>query len=393
MRKVMPSELLLNQPLPWSIYDEHGNLLLKAGHVISIAKHINNLVLRGTYTEAPPPRRQPSEADPTDSRTTDPVTIFQTGNAPRFHPLSVSARVDALAMTLERLHSRVRTQSLPSELRTLIRSLAHAVLEACTDNTDTLLAACHMDRHHTYLVVQQLLSTALVALTAREMDMDDATRMSLVCAALTRDIALLPVQVQLDRQHTPLTAEQIALLRSHPQRTKQMLTEMAIDDPLWLEFVLQHHERLDGSGYPNALQGDAILAGSRLLAITDSYAAMVTPRPNRLGQQPRKALQALHSDCPHLYDRSILQQMSDAVTELPPGTLVRLANGEVGVVRTRQPAGELPDVWLIYNDNGMPLMRPKRCNTTEATYAITDILRVEECRSAALVMKRLWTQS
>lgn len=393
MRKVMPSELILNQPLSWSIYDGHGNLLLKAGHVISIAKHINNLVVRGAYTEAPLPARRPQAVDPTDPRGTDPVTSFQPGMPPRFHPLSVFTRVDALAMTLQRLHTHLLAGSLQVRLSTVVRSLAHAIMEAGTDNTDALLAACHLDRQHAYLVVQQLLSTALADITARAMGMDDSTRLSLLCAALTRDIALLPVQLQLDKQTTPLDAEQTALLRGHPERTTHLLSSMGVDDPLWLDFVRQHHERLDGSGYPGALQGDAILSGSRVLAITDSYAAMVTPRPNRVGQFPKDALQALHAQRNQRYDEAILQLSAAALTEHPPGTLVRLGNGEVGVIRTRKKVQGQPDLWLLYNQNGMPSMRPKWCDASDPAYAITSILRVEDCRSADLVIKRLWSQT
>lgn len=393
MRKVMPSELVLNQPLPWSLYDQHGNLLLKAGHVISIPKHINNLVLRGTYTEAPPPQRKPELVDPTLPRAADPVTHLPTNLPPRFHPLAIFARLDALAMTLERLHQHLLAQSLPGQLGPVVRSLAHAVMEACTDNTDALIAACHLNRHHAYLVVQQLLSAALTEITARALKMDESTRLSLACAALTRDIALLPIQQQLDQQTTPLSAQQMDLLRAHPERAVAMQSAWGINDPLWLGFIHQHHERLDGSGYPQALQGDAISPGARVLAIADSYAAMVTPRPNRVGQFPQEALRALHAQRDTLYDATLLQHFAQAVTDYPPGTLVRLANGEIGVMRSRKKIDGQPDLWLLYNYSGIPLMRPKRCDAADPSYAITHILRVEECRSASVVMKRLWTQS
>lgn len=393
MRKVMPSELVLNQPLPWSLYDQYGNLLLKAGHTISIPKHINALVVRGAYTEAPLPRRKPQMLDPTDSRAGDPVTDIPTSAPPRFHPLAVFARVDALSMTLERLHVHLMAQTLLGKMSTVVRSLANAVMETCSDNTDALIAACHLDRQHTYLVVQQLLSTTLTEITARNIGMDLSTRLSLVCAALTRDISLLPVQQQLDQQTTPLDAEQVALLRSHPERTNAMLQAMGVDDAVWLEFVLQHHERLDGSGYPRALQGNAISDGARILAIADSYSAMVTPRPNRAGLLPQEALRALRAQQGTLYDPSLLEHFARAVTDYPPGTLVRLANGEIGVIRSRKQHQGLLDLWLLYNDNGMPMMRPRRCDAADPAYAITRILRVEECRSTDLVMKRLWTLS
>lgn len=393
MRKVMPSELVLNQPLPWSLYDQYGNLLLKAGYIISIPKHINSLVVRGAYTDAPLPQRTPQTVGFTDPHADEPLTDMAGSPPPRFHPLAVFARVDALSMTLERLHVHLMAQTLLGKMSTVVRSLANAVMETCTDNTDALIAACHLDRQHTYLVVQQLLSTTLTEITAREIGMDTPTRLSLACAALTRDISLLPVQQQLDQQTTPLDAEQIALLRSHPERTNAMLQTMGVDDAVWMEFVLQHHERLDGSGYPRALQGDAVSVGARILAIADSYSAMVTPRPNRVGLLPHEALRALQTQQGGLYDPSLLEQFARAVTDYPPGTLVHLANGKIGAIRSRKKLQGYPDLWLLYSDNGMPMMHPKRCDASDPAYAITRILRVEECRAIDVVMKRLWTLS
>ena len=306
---------------------------------------------------------------------------------------SVFVRAEALAMTLKRLHDRLQADSLQVQLGLVVRSLAHAIIQACNEDPDALLAACHLDRHHPYLVVQQMLSTTLVELVARDMGLSESTRLSLACAALTHDIALLPMQLQLDSQTEPLDAQQRDLLFTHPDRTADTLAALGIDDPLWLEFVRQHHERMDGSGYPAGLQGDAISPGSRLLAIADSYAAMVTPRPNRVGQLPKDALKALHLQRTTLYDEAILLQCVNALTVHPPGTVARLADGEIGVIRTRQKKNAPLDLWVLYDRNGLPTMRPQRCDPTAPAYAITDILRVEECRSASVVMKRLWTQS
>ena len=88
-----------------------------------------------------------------------------------------------------------------------MQSLARSVIDACAQDPDAFLAALHLDRQHPYLVVQQLLGAALTELAAAELQLDAPTRRSLACAALTRDVALLPLQGQLDRQAGALTRE------------------------------------------------------------------------------------------------------------------------------------------------------------------------------------------
>ena len=242
-------------------------------------------------------------------------------------------------------------------------------------------------------MIQQLLGCTLTEIAAKEMGLDEPTRLSLACASLTRDISLIPWQAQLDMQTHGLDPKQNALIRAHPLRSADILVEHGVDDRLWLDFVRQHHERIDGSGYPYALEGNAILTGARLLAIADSYAAMVTPRPNRTSQFPKDALKSLYQQRSSLYDEELLRVSVATLTALPPGTIVRLANGELAVVRTRQKKGAQPDLWMLYDKSGMPVMTPQRRDASDPNHAITGVLRVEECRSAALVMKRLWTQS
>lgn len=389
MRRVLPSELILDKPLPWPLYDEYGNLLLREGYVISIPRHLNSLLQRGAYVKAPSTIKiAPSNANVANTET-EYVFRAKTVGSPG---QPVFGRAEALAQTLKRLHAHLLADSLQAELRTIVRSLANSVIQACADDADALLAAFHLDRQSPYLVIQQLLGCALTEVAAREMGFDEPTRLSLACACLTRDIALLPWQAQLDMQTQGLDAQQNALVRAHPIRSAEILVQHGVDDPLWLDFVRQHHERIDGSGYPNALSGEAISPGARLLAIADSYAAMVTPRANRTGQFPKDALKALYQQRASLYDEELLRISVGTLTALPPGTIVRLANGEVAVIRTRQKKGTATDLWMLYDKSGMPVMTPQRRDANDPAHAITGVLRIEECRSAVLVMKRLWTQ-
>src|SRR5690606_21179894 len=112
-------------------------------------------------------------------------------------------------------------------------------------------------------------------------------------AARTFDVALAPMSAALNRQESALTPDQRAIVDAHAQLGVELLQVAGMDDPVWLEAIANHHERLDGSGYPRGLQGNEICRGARLLAIVDIYSAMVRPRAWREAVHARHALRSL----------------------------------------------------------------------------------------------------
>lgn len=270
--------------------------------------------------------------------------------------------------------------------------MAQGLLDACEADPDAVLAALHLERQQPYLAIQQLLGATLVDLTAQASGMDSAARMTLACAALTRDLGLLPIQAQLDQQAQLLSPEQKQLVQSHPERSVQMLCALGVSDPEWLAIVRQHHERAHGSGYPQQLRGPDILWGARLLSIADSYGAMVTPRSNRKGLLPRDALKTLFIERMRLYDDALVQLAIKTLTMHPPGSLARLSSGELVVVRSRRSVQEEMDLWCLYDRHGMPMAQPRVLDTLQDPKNIARAVRIEECRSVARTLRRLWLQ-
>lgn len=392
MRRIYQSDLEINAPLPWSLYDDQGNLLLRKGFVLTSQRHIESLLQRGAYVElrieTQPPIRVKTEAL---SRPSPPSQrVFGTRGKATTSSQIVFGHAKELAKVLGELHAQIQTGVLPYNMVPAIRQLAHQIVDACNTDADTLLAALHMEREAPYLVTQQLLGACLAELVARELKLDDTQRTTLACAALSRDIAILPEQNQLDKQQTPLSDAQQQWIKGHPQRSATLLQHLGVRDKLWLQCVEQHHERIDGSGYPHALKGQEMAMEARLLGITDSYAAMVTPRRNRPSKLIPDALKALFDLRDQQYDARLLQLTIQLLTLYPPGSLVRMANGETAVVRTRRKSGAPLDLWSLYDSAGQPLPTPVARDTRLPQYQITKRLRLEDCRPITHTLPALW---
>src|SRR5690606_19443883 len=101
-----------------------------------------------------------------------------------------------------------------------------------------------------------------------------------------------------------LTETELMLIREHPEAGYAILSDIEFEQPV-ADIVLQHHERLDGSGYPHGLRGDAIRLEARVLAVADVFEAMVSHRPYRAGLTRAHATVELQQGAGVLYDPSV----------------------------------------------------------------------------------------
>lgn len=117
---------------------------------------------------------------------------------------------------------------------------------------------------------------------ARELGLNSRTINHIETAALLHDIGKIDSAFrEILRQEGPLTAEQRKLIRNHPERGVELVRSVRALDEAVLDYIKHHHERYDGTGYPDSLEGDEIPVGARIIMVSDSIDAMVTKRPYR----------------------------------------------------------------------------------------------------------------
>jgi HD-GYP domain-containing protein (c-di-GMP phosphodiesterase class II) len=120
-------------------------------------------------------------------------------------------------------------------------------------------------------------------------------------AAQVHDIGKIAVPSEILTRPGRLSGTEFALIKSHAQVGHDLLAPVEFGMPV-AEVVLQHHERLDGSGYPRGLAGDQLLPAARLLAVADVVEAMVSHRPYRPALDPQLAVEEIRTGAGHLYD-------------------------------------------------------------------------------------------
>jgi HD-GYP domain-containing protein (c-di-GMP phosphodiesterase class II) len=175
-------------------------------------------------------------------------------------------------------------------------------------------------------------------------------------AALTMNIAMLELQARLASQVSPLTVKQREVIQEHPTRSAEMLSQAGITDTDWLESVIQHHELADGSGYPKGLTDISELAG--MLRFADVYTACLSGRANRPAMSAQQAGRELHQMAGA---SPLAAALIKTFGIFPPGSRVKLASGELGVVVRNGDKANHPLVAALTNRAGElhrePLMR------------------------------------
>lgn len=302
-------------------------------------------------------------------------------------------QVDGLISNLK--HALMTAIKSPEQidLPARIARIATGVQLACAEDLDGALAAPQLDAHNPYIVVHQVMGAVLTEVMGWYAELSPEQRLPLVCAALTRDIGQLTLQSEIDKVEGPLPDLLKAAMREHPLRGGDILAKAGIKDETWLQAVLQHHERLDGSGYPRQLQGTEIGLGGRMLAIADCYSAMTKPRPYRAKEMyAQSALRDIYLQKDTQLDGGLTQSLIKEIGMLPPGSIVRLKCGEIAAVKNRAMKTEGIAVYSVYNQKGMPLMQPLRRETSQPGFEIAGLVALSECRSAAVTIKRLWLE-
>jgi HD-GYP domain-containing protein (c-di-GMP phosphodiesterase class II) len=142
---------------------------------------------------------------------------------------------------------------------------------------------------------------------------------------------------------------------------------------------LQHHERLDGSGYPRGIRGEEIHDFAKWIGLVDSYDAMTTNRVYRAAMLPHQAMEVLYTGADSLYEKSKVEHFRDRVAIYPLGATVTLNTGETGVVvDVNSQFAQRPIVRILEDQEGQTLKEPYEIDlSTHLSVIVTGIGNVQ----------------
>jgi HD-GYP domain-containing protein (c-di-GMP phosphodiesterase class II) len=308
---------------------------------------------------------------------------------PRAQP-SVLSALNKCNRRLEKLLADLRNeQNAESELR----GIAREVIAAVDLNPDVALASIFLSQIAGTYAVRHCIETAIVVvLVARRMRKSQSEVLMLAAAALTMNVGMLRHQNTFHKSSS-LSCDELDIVRRHPVESVDLLRDAGVKDEEWIGCVLMHHENDDGSGYPDGRTSEDITQGARLISLADRYCAQVSARNYRCSVKPDKALHNLLGEPDKVVDTVLAESFIGLLGKYPPGSLVRLRNGEIGVVTQCDHAGEIhihclrDSAGKLLRDGGGLIAAMRRASDPDC--AISEVLS-EDQADVRFSMKQIW---
>lgn len=325
-KHVQPGEIEIGKALPWPVYDAEETLLLKENAIIRSEKQLAILLEKGLYRgntkeeilQYEEEQKQKSQLEEQDKVIIDNPFIIK---------ISCAATVEKLLNALAD-EEKIDVMSSVEQLSKQIRS-------SCVSDTNATLAAIHLLQGFSYSILHPLHTAILCELLMRRLSFSEAQEQTVMAAALTMNIGMFQLQDELFTQKESLTEAQELAVKNHPDKSVEILKNAGINDKHWMTIIIQHHERINGEGYPHKLSEGDIHQGAKVVALADMYAAMITPRVYRKPVQAQQALKDIFTGGGKTVDNQLAQLLIREVGIYPPGSFVKLANNEIAVVIRR----------------------------------------------------------
>ena len=235
-------------------------------------------------------------------------------------------------------------------------SLVDDVVESIDRHPDALLSLARLKNADEYTYMHSVAVCALMVSLGRQLGLNDDRCRDAGMAGMLHDLGKAAMPQDILNKPGKLTNEEFDIIKTHPLRGYEMLLDSTSVSDGTKDVCRHHHERMDGTGYPDALPADKISLLARMGAVCDVYDAVTSDRPYKAGWDPAHALSQMATWKGH-FDSMVFQSFVKSVGIYPTGSLVKMRSGRLAVVLEQNPATlTKPRVKIFFSTKaGLPL--------------------------------------
>jgi len=342
--RIIPIECIRNGSfLGKTIYDDSGRVLLKAGSELTdvILEQIKYLQILSLYI--------------LDEYSEDEVEDII---KPELRQKTISIVKDTFA-SISRFNSinnsdfpncKIRKKDL--KYFDAITSVSEELLENILSNKNILVNLVDIKSMDNY-TYQHCVNVAILSLIIGiGLKLPKRELINLCVGALVHDIGKVFVPKEIINKNGALTTNEYGLIKEHPKKGYDYLGEHYELKSVCKIITRQHHERVDGNGYPEGLKADKINYLSRIVTIADVYDALTSDRSYRRAMCASDALEYIMANAGSMFDYDMVVIFTKLIVPFPFGTIVRLSNGDVGIVQETPVSYPLrPTIKIVKSNN------------------------------------------
>ena len=210
--------------------------------------------------------------------------------------------------------------------------LVEEITQSVLRNPGALISLARLKTSDDYTYMHSVAVCALMASLARQLGLNELEIREAGMAGLLHDLGKAVMPMDVLNKPGKLTDDEFRIIKSHPVEGHRLLLEGKSSSEIVLDVCLHHHEKVDGSGYPNKLAGDQISLYAKMGAVCDVYDAITSNRPYRKGWDPAESIQKMSQWSTGHFDEHVFQAFVKSVGIYPVGSLVKLRSGRLAVV-------------------------------------------------------------
>jgi len=241
-----------------------------------------------------------------------------------------------------------------------VQPMVHDITESILRNPGALVGLLRIKTKDDYTFLHSVSVCALLVAFCRSRGLDAAATYQAGLGGLLHDTGKALVPDAILNKPGPLTPAEFALVKRHPRDGHAILLETPELGPIPLDITLHHHERRDGSGYPDGLAGDAIGAMAQMAAIVDVYDALTSERSYHKAIPAAEALRKIYEWSKFHFNPVFAQDFMRCVGIYPVGTMVRLESGRLAVVIEAHESNLLaPKVNVFFSTKSNAYIKPE----------------------------------
>jgi len=357
MRRISPKyakpEMVVESP----VYDNFGNILLEAN------TKLNKACLELLIND------EVAEIFLNDWRVTDVVV----------EPL-ISPELEGKAtQTLLRLiiENQGKTSITASNVEQVLTTMNAVTQELALDSKGEAAVAGIVSQEN-YMYIQSAKVAALSLLMGKRLGYNTFDLTNLGMAALLKDVGYIAIPQEILQRPDLLAEKELLKIRQHPTFGYELLNQHDATGGEVANAVLQHHERWNGTGYPHGLKGTDISRFAQIIAIADTYTALLSKRPGRKIHTSCEAIEYIMAYGGVQFNPELAESFVRQVPCYPPGLTVKLNTKEIGIVSDPN-LGFIgrPITRIIYDEDQGKAKRPYDIDLSKADYQhklITEVL-------------------
>lgn len=215
---------------------------------------------------------------------------------------------------------------------TTFRNIMSMVIDDLSQHKDAMIMMMNLSASDNYLFQHSLNVCVYASMLGINHGYSREELMTLGLGALLHDIGKTQIPYKILQHPGKLTAEEYEIVKKHTEFGYKLLKDKANIPLVSAHCAFQHHERLNGTGYPRGLKDNEIHEYAQWIGIVDSYDAMTTHRAYRNAMLPHQAIERLFGGANTLYNQAKIEAFRDKIAIYPLGMTVRVNSGAVGVV-------------------------------------------------------------